>query len=77
MTNVSRTEQSESMISIYDGRQCVGFVLARGRGGFDFRCRQAFARDIRDEGCGHPQGNREELIFYECLFGCSPAGGCP
>jgi hypothetical protein len=35
MTNVSRTEQSESMFSIYDGRQCVGFVLARGRGGFE------------------------------------------
>jgi hypothetical protein len=35
MTNVSRTEQSESMISIYDGRQCVGFVLARGRRGYE------------------------------------------
>jgi hypothetical protein len=23
------------MLSIYDGRQCVGFVLARGRAGYE------------------------------------------
>jgi hypothetical protein len=35
MTNVSSTEQSARMISVYDGRSCVGFVLARGRRGFE------------------------------------------
>jgi len=23
------------MLSVYDGRQCIGFVLARGRSGFE------------------------------------------
>jgi hypothetical protein len=31
----SHTEQRTPMLSIYDGRQCVGFVLARGRRGYD------------------------------------------
>jgi hypothetical protein len=35
MTNVSRTERGAAMISIYDGRRCIGFVLARGRAGFE------------------------------------------
>ena len=26
---------SPAMVSIYDGQQCVGFVLARGRQGFE------------------------------------------
>jgi hypothetical protein len=33
MTNVSRTEHSAPMIS--NGRQCVGFVVERGRSGFE------------------------------------------
>jgi hypothetical protein len=28
-------ERGAAMISIYDGRSCVGFVLARGRAGFE------------------------------------------
>jgi hypothetical protein len=35
MPDRSRTEQSAPMISIYDGRQCVGFVVERGRSGFE------------------------------------------
>jgi hypothetical protein len=35
MTNVSRIEHSAPMISIYDGRSCIGFVLARGRRGYE------------------------------------------
>jgi len=31
----SSAERSTPMISIYDGRQCVGFVLAHGRRGYE------------------------------------------
>jgi hypothetical protein len=31
----TRTEQSAQMISVYNGRQLAGFVIARGRRGFE------------------------------------------
>jgi hypothetical protein len=30
-----KSERATSMLSLYDGQRCVGFVLARGRVGFD------------------------------------------
>jgi hypothetical protein len=39
MSRSRTTDQAERvaapMLSIYDGRSCVGFILARGRGGFE------------------------------------------
>ena len=61
MPNRSRTEQSKPMISIYDGRQCVGFVLARGRSGYEafdggersvgmFKTKDAAINKLKDNG---------------------------
>jgi hypothetical protein len=36
---------SPPLISVYDGRECVGFILARGRTGFE-----AFDRNERSAG---------------------------
>jgi hypothetical protein len=30
-----KSERSSPMLSVYDGQRCVGFVLARGRSGFE------------------------------------------
>jgi hypothetical protein len=35
MPNRSPTEQSTPMLSVYDGRRCIGFVVKRGRSGFE------------------------------------------
>jgi hypothetical protein len=40
-----RASTSSPLLSVYDGRQCVGFVLARGRRGFE-----AFAAGERSLG---------------------------
>jgi hypothetical protein len=39
------TNTSPAMLSIYDGRTCVGFILARGKTGFE-----AFTADQRSLG---------------------------
>jgi hypothetical protein len=42
----SRTVSSAtSLLSVYDGRRCIGFVLARGKTGFE-----AFDRDEQSRG---------------------------
>jgi hypothetical protein len=34
-----KSSHAAPMVSVYDGRQCVGFILARGKSGFEaFDC---------------------------------------
>jgi hypothetical protein len=47
----SRLEAS-AMVSVYDGRQCIGFVLARGKEGFE-------AFDAGERGLGTYRTERE------------------
>ena len=42
---MSGNASSTPMMGVYDGRECVGFILARGKTGFE-----AFDRDQRSVG---------------------------
>jgi len=47
------------MLSVYDGRQCGGFVLARGRASFEaFDATEHSLGGVQDAGCGHQRVNR-------------------
>jgi len=41
----TRAQERPAMLSVYDGRHCVGFILARGREGFE-----AFGSDAKSRG---------------------------
>jgi hypothetical protein len=48
------------MISIYEGRSCVGFVLARGRAGFEaFDADEPSLGGVRDAECGDQQDSSD------------------
>ena len=54
---MSGTNGKPPMLSIYDGRICLGFVIARGKLGFE-----AFDRDVRSIGVYPTQGEAANAI---------------
>jgi hypothetical protein len=45
------------LVSVYDGQQCIGFILARGRSGFE-----AFTADEKSLGTYTSQRDAAEVI---------------
>jgi hypothetical protein len=55
-----KSEHASPMVSIYDGQRCVGFVLARGRSGFEaFDAGERSLGGVRDAECGDQQGSSD------------------
>jgi hypothetical protein len=69
MSSTRPAPQQSPLMSVYSGRDCIGFILARGKSGFE-----AFDRDDKSLGLFRTQDMAADAITTKTGESKTPAG---